>query len=289
MNVRTLDLTLARTFITIVEEGSFIRAAELLHLSQPTVSVHMKRLENQLGHELFFKDGRKRDLTEAGNRFVRHARRILYANDVIVAQFHEEPLKGTVTLGATEDFAEMRLPHLLREYAASNPGVKIELVIDVNRKIHDALRQGTVDVAVAAQDYANPRSGEILFKDQLVWIGPDDEELAARRPISLVMIHEPCIVREIVLSRLDESDIPYEIVCSSPSLSGVRTAVQAGLGITARTRAQIETGLCELDAQSGLPILPMMDFVLFSANTKKAKSLAAQRLLRILRTGLLMN
>lgn len=259
----SLDLDLARTFETIAESGSFSRAADLLSISVPTVSLRMKRLEEVLGQELFFKDGRGKELTDAGRAFLVSARKLLQINDFIFLEAKTQGFEGRIRIGATEDFAEDRLPNLLREFSLRNPSVRVDLTIDVNRRLHAALSAGDLDIALIAQDPFAPKEGKPLFDEQLVWIATEDFDLRSDAPLPLILVTEPCIVRSLVLRAVEERHIEYNVVCTSPSLAGIRAAIRAGLGITARTRAQIEPGLKELRASRLLPALPSLQLCVF--------------------------
>ena len=261
-----LDLALVRTFVAIADGGGFSRAAAALRLSPPAVSLQMKRLEESLSRELFYKDGRSRELTEAGRAFLGFARKMLQVNDTACSEVGRHRLEGRIRIGATEDFAEDRLPTILRDFAQANPGVKFELLIDVNRKLHAALDAGALDIALIAQDLYAPREGALLFREDLIWIGPEGGALDLSRPLPLVLFNEPCLVREIVLRHLEAAHRDYEIVCVSSSLAGIRAAVRAGVGVTVRTRAQLERGLREIRVPALSVDLPRIDFCVFTRN-----------------------
>ena len=104
----TLEPELLRSFIAIAETGSFTAAAHWVHRTQSAVSMQIKRLEEQLGAELFFRQGRTVGLTHGGDRLLPHARRILQAHREALAAFDREQLAGAVTLGAPDDYASRR-------------------------------------------------------------------------------------------------------------------------------------------------------------------------------------
>jgi DNA-binding transcriptional LysR family regulator len=216
----------------------------------------MKRLEEVLARELFYKDGRGRELTDGGRAFLDAARKLLQMNDLILLETKAYDFKGRIRIGATEEFAEDRLPSLLREFAVRNPGVRVDLLIDVNLKLHAALAAGELDIALVAQDPASPREGAPLFEEPLIWIAADDFVIDPRNPLPLILFTEPCLVRSLVLREIEARRIDYRIVCTSPSLAGLRAAVRAGLGLTVRTRGQIEPGVKEVVGEGLLPELP---------------------------------
>src|SRR3954467_1409466 len=101
-----IDVDQLRTFIAIVETGSFTKAAEVVHKTQSAVSMQMKRLEERLGKPIFEREGRASRLTEDGERLLYYARRILRLNMDCLASFAEAELAGRVRLGVPDDYAD---------------------------------------------------------------------------------------------------------------------------------------------------------------------------------------
>jgi len=94
-----IDIEQLRSFIAIVETGSFTRAAEIVHKTQSAVSMQMKRLEERLDRPIFARDGRASKLTEDGERLLDYARRIVKLNIEALAVFSDAELSGRVRLG----------------------------------------------------------------------------------------------------------------------------------------------------------------------------------------------
>src|ERR1700674_4567653 len=103
-----LDVDQLRTFIAIVESGSFTRAADAVHKTQSAVSMQMKRLEERLERPIFTRDGRTSKLTEDGERLLDFARRIVKLNVEALAAFSDFALTGRVRLGVPDDYADRR-------------------------------------------------------------------------------------------------------------------------------------------------------------------------------------
>jgi len=101
-----IDIDQLRTFIAIVETGSFTKAAEVVHKTQSAVSMQMKRLEERLSRPIFARDGRASKLTDDGERLLDYARRIVKLNVEALAAFNDAELTGRVRLGVPDDYAE---------------------------------------------------------------------------------------------------------------------------------------------------------------------------------------
>ncbi len=114
-----LDLELLRSFVSVVDAGGFTRAGERVHRTQSTVSQQIKRLEEDVGQPLLIRSGKDVTPTEAGERLLAYARRLLAlaeeARDVLARPGHE----GAVRLGVPEDFAAYRLAKLLASFSRS--------------------------------------------------------------------------------------------------------------------------------------------------------------------------
>ena len=108
-----LDVDQLRTFIAIIETGSFTRAADAVHKTQSAVSMQMKRLEERLERPIFARDGRASKLTEDGERLLDYARRIVKLNIETIAAFSDAELSGRVRLGVPDDYADRYLPEIM--------------------------------------------------------------------------------------------------------------------------------------------------------------------------------
>src|SRR5215813_13890878 len=123
MQLNAPDPELLRTFVVIVENGSFTSAAKRIHRTQSAVSMQVRRLEEMIGCALFERVGRVVKLTNEGEVFFDHARRILRAYREALSAFGGEHLEGEVTIGVPDDFAGTFLPAILQRFGRLYPGV----------------------------------------------------------------------------------------------------------------------------------------------------------------------
>src|ERR1700759_3090592 len=124
MDTRMLDLELLRSFVSVVDAGGFTRAGERVHRTQSAGSQQIKRLEEDIGHPLLVRNGKDVTPTEAGERLLSYARRLLSlaeeARDVLTRPGNQ----GAVRLGVPQDFAAHRLPKLLAAVSRSPPDLR---------------------------------------------------------------------------------------------------------------------------------------------------------------------
>jgi DNA-binding transcriptional LysR family regulator len=261
--IGVLDPVLLRSFVTVAQALSFSRAAQQLGVRQSTVSQHIRKLESAVGRQLFVRDTHSVELTGDGQAMVGLARAILDSNDRAMSFFASSELRGRLRFGAGEDFALSRLAEVLREFQTTHPRVELELTIDLSAVVHKKLAGRQLDL-VLAKRLPGEAAGELVWRDQLVWVGSDATHLEPGQPVPLVVYPPPSITRIHALRTLDESGVARRIACTSSSLSGVQAAVLAGLGVTVYASSLIPAGLRPL---AGLPDPGEVEFVLLSART----------------------
>jgi DNA-binding transcriptional LysR family regulator len=143
-----MEIRLIKTFQTIVKLGSFQRAAEFLQYSQPTITIQIKKLEDELGVRLFER-GKTITLTNAGRLFLERANALLEEYDVFSSTLSDfiNGDAGLIRLGASEPSASNRLPVILAQYAAEKPKVQIKVSIGSTRDMIQMLLEDQIDFA----------------------------------------------------------------------------------------------------------------------------------------------
>ncbi|WP_024508701.1 LysR substrate-binding domain-containing protein [Bradyrhizobium sp. ARR65] len=244
-----LDMDVLRTLVTAQELGSFNRAADHIGRSQSAVSQQIRKIEEQVGEPLFHKQGRRLVLTDAGEVVLAYARRILDLNDEAVAAIRGRAIDGQVRFGLPADFAETWLPMALGRFKRAHPAVRIEAVVDRNRRLLERLDNGELDLVLAIGN-GTRSDAHVLAPLPLAWIGPAVSKPVWVRgePIPLAMYEPPCFFRQRALAALDKAALPWRIAFTSPSLHGLWAAVEAGLGITLRTAVGLPASLNVLTA-----------------------------------------
>ncbi|MES9525425.1 LysR substrate-binding domain-containing protein [Streptomyces capoamus] len=255
------DATQLRTFLAVAQTLSFTQAAGRLGLRQSTVSQHVRRLEDAAGRQLFSRDTHSVELTEDGEAMLGFARRILEVHEQATAFFTGTRVRGRLRFGASEDFVLTRLPEILAGFRHDHPEVDLELTVELSGTLHERLASGKLDLVLAKRRPEDPR-GELVWRDDLVWIGAERLRLDPDRPVPLIVYPPPGITRARALEVLERQGRPWRIACTSGSLNGLIAAARAGLGVMAHSRRLIPPGLVRLPDRAGLPDLGKVDFVL---------------------------
>src|SRR5215475_5444769 len=143
-----LDVDQLRTFLAIVETGSFTRAAEIVHKTQSAVSMQMKRLEERLERPIFARDGRASKLTEDGERLLDYARRIVKLNVEALSAFSDYALAGRVRLGVPDDYADRYLPEIMARFSRAYPGVELSVMCEPSVDLIERIGANELDLAI---------------------------------------------------------------------------------------------------------------------------------------------
>jgi DNA-binding transcriptional LysR family regulator len=279
-----LDPVLLQTFLAISQTRSFTQAAARLGLRQSTVSQHIRKLEEETGRRLFVRDTHSVTPTADGEAMIEFARGILAANERAERYFAASQLRGRLRFGASEDFVASLLPDVLREFVRTHPLVEFELTVGLSGELNEKLGRGELDLVCGKRRPGEDR-GRLVWRDRLAWVSGDRRTLDPATPVPLILYSPPSITREIALAALERCGRSWRIVCTSGSLSGLRAAALAGLGISIFPEGLIPAGLAEIPSGHGLPDLGTVEFVLLGSG-KTLRGPAAELADAILASGI---
>lgn len=255
-----LDMDVLRALVIAMEHGGFARAAERLGRTQSAISLQMKKLEEQVGQPLFRKAGRTVALTDAGDLLLGYARRIVALNDEALSVARGRAMDGTVRVGFPQDLAERWLPSVLGSFHRAHPRIHVEAQVGRGRELRERVAQGALDLALAfgeigGESTKTTTGAATLAHLPVAWVAPDGFRADRESPLPLALLDAPCMFRQHGIERLDGGGRPWRITFTSPSLSGLWAAVEAGLGVTIRTPLGLPDTLAPLEPHHDLPEL----------------------------------
>jgi DNA-binding transcriptional LysR family regulator len=157
-----------RSFLAVAQTLSFTRAATALGVRQPTVSVHVRKLEEAVGRSLFVRDTRMVALTADGEAMAGFARSILASYDEADGYFSGSGLAGRLRVGVTDDLALTSLPKILRQFQQLYPRVGLALTVAQSPQLHRRIESGHLDVAFLKRT-AGESGGLLVRREHLVW------------------------------------------------------------------------------------------------------------------------
>ena len=235
-----------RVFCAVAETKSFSKASELIHLTQPAVSLQIQAMEELYETRLFDRSGNSINLTPAGEILYKRAKEILalYAEAQQNISEITGAIKGSLSIGASSTIGNYLLPHIIAAFKKKVPQVNISLVVSNTKTITERLNAGEIDIALVEGDVSKQRfSVETLISDELVVIMSPAHPWAERRGLSAIeLTKEPLILREegsgtrqIILKHLDEHGIKLDqlkIALVLGSTEAIKGAVEEGLGVS---------------------------------------------------------
>jgi LysR family hydrogen peroxide-inducible transcriptional activator len=191
-----MELHQLRYFVAVAETENFTRAAERCHVSQPSLSQQISKLETEIGHKLFHRLGRKAVLTEAGATFLERARRILFEVENAAKELSDHPsLERRITVGAVQTV----MPYLMTPFIArcreTHPNLIVDAQEDFRDKLVRAVVEGDLDLAVVPLPVKDHRvSVEPLLSEPLMLVIGKHHPFASRSEISIADLAEETFI-----------------------------------------------------------------------------------------------
>ena len=250
-----IDVDQLRTFIAIVETGSFTKAAEVVHKTQSAVSMQMKRLEERLTKPVFARDGRASKLTEDGERLLDYARRIVKLNVDALTAFNDKEMVGRVRLGVPDDYADRYLPEIMARFSRAYPGVELTVMCHPSVDLVNMLDANDLDLAIVT-DCGTSRASETFRRERLLWVTSSRHSAHLDDPLPLALGRPTCGWRHAAIERLESIGKAHHIRFTSPNASAVASAVLSGLAVSVFPESGLRPGMRVLSSTDGFPELP---------------------------------
>ena len=237
-----MELTQLEFFTTVVEEGSFSKAAERVYRTQPAVSIAIRRLEEEIGTKLFDRSQKTPTLTEAGELVYDYAKRMLSLRDQARGALEElRSLKrGRVRIGANESTSLYLLPHLILDYRKQHPNVKVEIYRHTSEQLPREVLDRNVDFAVLAYE---PESSELasfpILRDELVLIMHPGHRLSKLDSVAIKELGRESFLahnvkaasRQRVIEAFAQHHTPLNITLELATIETIKRFVQMKVGL----------------------------------------------------------
>jgi DNA-binding transcriptional LysR family regulator len=280
---RNIDVALLRTFVAVAETGGMTAASRLLNLTQAAISQQIRRLEDQLGQQLFDRDRRPAALTPPGERLHAFAQRMLALNDEAWGMMTSPDFEGEVKFGVPHDIVRPYIPPILKGFAQHWPSVRVTLVCLTTLRLCEMLERGEIDLTLTTENEPGKAGGELLMPNQLVWVGARGGEAHKRRPLPVSVGDGTCAFRAASLKALAGIDVDWRITCETSDFSPYCAAIEADLAVAPMLALTVPRHLQVLGAEEGLPTLPV--FHINMRLPRAGLSKVAEELARFVRAG----
>lgn len=238
-----MNLTQLSLFRDIARELSFVKVAQQNHISQPAVSVHIKKLEHELGKKLLTRTPHNIQLTPEGAVILADVKQILYLCDnlKISSHYQQETMEGNIRIAAIHSFGMYEIGDFLSSFMKSYPKIHIHLEFRRSDEIYSLLLTERIDIGVVAYPEKRTRIEAVpLGQDELVLIVDKNHPLWGRTSIKLEEINdEPFVAfeegiptREAIDQILNEKGINIDIRMTNDNIYTLKKVVAAGIGVS---------------------------------------------------------
>ncbi len=254
-----MTLTELKYIVAVARERHFGRAADACFASQPTLSVAIRKLEEELGVQIFERSPGEVSVTPVGEQIVEQAQRVLEQAGAIkeIAKQGKDPLAGPLKVGIIYTIGPYLLPSLVRAMIADVPQMPMLLQENFTHKLLELLRQGEIDVAIMADPFnTQGLISQPLYDEPFVVAVPASHPFAGRKAIPAAILKQErmlllgaghCFRDQVLevcpeLSRYSQSSGGIQKTFEGSSLETIRHMVAAGLGITVLPRTAMPVG-----------------------------------------------
>lgn len=238
-----MEIHQLRYFVSIVETGSFSKAAKRCYVAQPSLSQQIIKLEKELGAKLFDRLGGKVVLTDAGTALLPRAKRIIQDTAEVKARFAEDisASSGSLAVGFITTIAPYIMPEALRKFKSSYPDSDIKVYENLTENLVEMLINFEIDIAIMSLPVESELlTYNILFYDPLVLSVPKSYELAKRKNIRLenlkdvpyIELDEQHCLGEQIQNICYEKHLSTNTVCKTWNISTILNCVSLGTGIS---------------------------------------------------------
>ena len=261
-----MKITELKSFLAIASHSSFSKAASQLNYAHSSVTAQIKALEHRLGAELFIRDRKGVELTEAGKRFHKYARQIVdLSRDGLEAVQNTPKIAGQLTIGAVETISTYRLPELLYKVKEAAPDIQISFKIMNDRELYESTKMGTLDIAfMVEQDLVvtNTVVKKICDEPVSLYVRPDHPLAGKSFETAELGEHHhllwalSCCYSAAFANRLHKAGCPTFSYMEFINTETIKQCALSGLGIATLTeitvQKEVEEGsLVKLDWEIG--------------------------------------
>lgn len=257
MNLRTL-----RVFVEVVRQGGFSQAAEVVSLTQSSVSKAVRTLEDELGTPLLNRIGHKSELTAAGEIAFRRALVLLAERNDLIAEINDlRDLKGgTLRIGLPPVGCGVLFAQMFATYRSRYPRVNIELIEHGSKKLRECLEAGEVDLAALLIPIDETFAYQQVRNEPLVAVLPGAHSLSRRQRINFsdladspfILFEEGFALNALIMAACDRRGIVPRVTARSGQIDFIADLVAAGLGVAFLPRM-----LAQKHKHAGIALVPL--------------------------------
>ncbi|MFD1953546.1 LysR family transcriptional regulator [Paenibacillus thailandensis] len=263
-----MDIKHLQYIVEIIRQNSFTKAAEKLHVTQPTISKAIKGLENELGQDVFVREGKQVKLTDTGEAIYRYAQPIMQLFDGLTTELSDLAYlrKGSVRIGLPPMTGANFFPEVMKQFQERYPGIAVHMVEEGAKKIEEAIREGELDAGVVLLpvDQASFHTIPLVAERIMAVVHPghpiaerDEVRLAELAEEPFVMFSAGFALHERIIAACREAGFEPRIVYESSQWDFLREMAAAGLGVS-----MLPETICRSFAPEKVKAVPLVDPVI---------------------------
>ncbi|WP_148252936.1 LysR family transcriptional regulator [Aidingimonas lacisalsi] len=249
------------TFLAVVESGSFTDGAQRIHRTQSAVSMQIQQLERHAGQPLLVRHRQSVVPTATGERLIPHARRVVESLADVSQCLAVTPARGQLRIGVPEEYATGPLTTVLARFQRAQPEVELIVCCGPSPDIADMMAAGNLDLGILIADQ-QPVHGEVIGYDPTDWLVGVGMEWTPDEPLPLVLFDHDCWWRQWAIDAVQQAGLEWRVAYTSHSVSGVGSAIRAGLGIGVLGKSTAPAETVPASNVMALPTLPGSHLVL---------------------------
>ncbi|OYD07225.1 LysR family transcriptional regulator [Paludifilum halophilum] len=237
-----MELYQLEYFQAVAKQKHFTKAAEFLHLSQPTLSRQIKLLEEELDTELFYRNGKQLTLTKSGEYLLQRTEKVLGdVNRLKMDLKHKVDGRKMLSIGTIPTVSRFYLPNIIPQVQSQNQSVKYQLSVDwTSQEVLENLDQGKFELCIAQPVKKKGYERVSLFFDPFVLLVPNNDQWRSVNKISLTDLQKesfilttyPCSIRDTIIHTCLEKGFKPSIVTETDHICAVKGLVAAEVGIS---------------------------------------------------------
>jgi DNA-binding transcriptional LysR family regulator len=253
------DLELLRTFVAIVDSGSFTAAAEVVGRTPSAVSMQMRRLEDVTGRRLLNRSARGVSLTGSGEILLVYAREILDSQAAAFDALMSERAARTLSIGLPEAYLDSLLAPLMGELTQRFPDTGIRIETAGSRALIERFDEAALDIVLVTESLlGGDERGDLVHLERGVWAAAPDAPALTMIPMPIALTFEGSVLRRFAQEMLRQVSRPYRIALTANTERTIRAAVATGQVIAPLPEYCLGSGVIELTPEDGFPSLPPM-------------------------------
>ncbi|MCG8652872.1 MAG: LysR family transcriptional regulator [Pirellulales bacterium] len=243
---------LLRTFVAVVDTGSFSKAAGKIGRTQSAVSMQIKRLEELAGTRLLFRGNGPVTVSPSGEKLLEDARPVLAHLERAAANFSAKALSGPVRIGLMAEYGATYLPDILGHFSETNPKVEVAVTCAHSGRLYELLEEDALDLAIVL-DQPDRKGGTVLMRDPTFWTTSRTHLVHKRAVLPIAVFGPGCWWRDWALDSLQSMRRNYRIAYTSDNNFNLKAAVSGGLAVGLLTQSMLPDDCRPLLPEDGFP------------------------------------